>query len=208
MKKLYLYGVFVSCLILISSVRASVINYDESVVGDLAGNSLGSLGIGVNTISGSSSTSGVPFSTSTTDNDDFTFNLAAGTSLIDANITYSNVSVSGSDVFAIKPSLLFSFTDLNTVYNQGVVTNLTFSLWDIIIPFSPNDPPFSSFSSYTIALSGWSRTPPAGSPVAFSSSWDYTLTLEVAQVPIPAAVWLFSSGLLCLLGISRQKKDT
>ncbi len=30
--------------------------------------------------------------------------------------------------------------------------------------------------------------------------------IEITAVPIPAAVWLFSSGLLGLLGISRQKK--
>lgn len=31
-------------------------------------------------------------------------------------------------------------------------------------------------------------------------------TAEVSQVPVPAAVWLFSSGLLGLIGIARRKK--
>ena len=35
-----------------------------------------------------------------------------------------------------------------------------------------------------------------------------TLTAQVATVPVPAAVWLFGSGLLGLIGISRRKKAT
>ena len=29
---------------------------------------------------------------------------------------------------------------------------------------------------------------------------------EAAVIPIPAAVWLFGSGLLCLVGVARRKK--
>jgi hypothetical protein len=32
------------------------------------------------------------------------------------------------------------------------------------------------------------------------------VNLEVAQVPVPAAVWLFGSGLLGLIGVARRKK--
>ena len=35
---------------------------------------------------------------------------------------------------------------------------------------------------------------------------DYNFTRTVSTVPIPAAVWLFGSGLMGLIGISRQKK--
>jgi hypothetical protein len=30
--------------------------------------------------------------------------------------------------------------------------------------------------------------------------------IEISQVPLPAAVWLFGSGLIGLIGISRRKK--
>jgi hypothetical protein len=30
--------------------------------------------------------------------------------------------------------------------------------------------------------------------------------IEISQVPLPAAVWLFGSGLLGLVGIARRKK--
>lgn len=33
------------------------------------------------------------------------------------------------------------------------------------------------------------------------------MTMEVSQVPIPAAVWLFGSGLIGLIGVARRKKS-
>ena len=35
---------------------------------------------------------------------------------------------------------------------------------------------------------------------------DYTMTFETTVVPVPAAVWLFGSGLLGLIGVARRKK--
>ncbi|VAW58714.1 hypothetical protein MNBD_GAMMA11-773 [hydrothermal vent metagenome] len=49
---------------------------------------------------------------------------------------------------------------------------------------------------------------PAGDPSGFGGA-GYTLRLEgaiVHAVPVPAAVWLFGSGLLGLAGIARRKK--
>jgi hypothetical protein len=43
----------------------------------------------------------------------------------------------------------------------------------------------------------------------FGGTWDYTLTFEVgaaSTVPVPAAVWLFGTGLLGLVGTARRKK--
>lgn len=33
-----------------------------------------------------------------------------------------------------------------------------------------------------------------------------TFDITVSAVPVPAAVWLFSSGLICLIGVARRKK--
>ena len=35
---------------------------------------------------------------------------------------------------------------------------------------------------------------------------SYDGTFEVSSVPVPAAVWLFGSGLLGLIGVARRKK--
>jgi hypothetical protein len=55
----------------------------------------------------------------------------------------------------------------------------------------------------------WLRT------VADGESFSYTQTFEifdpsnppVSSVPVPAAVWLFGSGLLGLVGVARRKKS-
>jgi hypothetical protein len=39
-----------------------------------------------------------------------------------------------------------------------------------------------------------------------TAAFQGTLTPQVSQVPIPAAAWLFGSGLLGLVGIARRKK--
>ena len=38
----------------------------------------------------------------------------------------------------------------------------------------------------------------------FNANFDFRV--EVAQIPVPAAVWLFGSGLLGLVGVARRKK--
>lgn len=48
---------------------------------------------------------------------------------------------------------------------------------------------------------------PASDPAAQAGSifWD-DISLEVSAVPVPAAVWLFGSGLIGLIGIARRRK--
>jgi hypothetical protein len=47
-----------------------------------------------------------------------------------------------------------------------------------------------------------------GAPTCTSDySWDnVSITADIAAVPVPAAVWLFGSGLLGLIGVARRKK--
>ena len=59
-------------------------------------------------------------------------------------------------------------------------------------------------SAYTL---DYSATVPPGDPSGFGGV-VYALHLEgtVSQVPVPAAVWLFGSGLIGLVGVSRRRK--
>ena len=51
----------------------------------------------------------------------------------------------------------------------------------------------------------WTTFP--GGPVGTGTQpWNYWTTLSVSAVPVPAAVWLFGSGLLGLVGVARRKK--
>ena len=48
----------------------------------------------------------------------------------------------------------------------------------------------------------------AGGPFAgFNAGFNATMTPTLKAVPVPAAVWLFGSGLLGLVGVSRRKKS-
>ena len=48
--------------------------------------------------------------------------------------------------------------------------------------------------------------PDANTPAGGALFWD-DASLEVSAVPVPAAVWLFGSGLLGLVGVARRKKS-
>ncbi len=47
--------------------------------------------------------------------------------------------------------------------------------------------------------------PDALTPAGGALFWD-DASLEVSAVPVPAAVWLFGSGLLGLVGVARRRK--
>ena len=53
----------------------------------------------------------------------------------------------------------------------------------------------------TLTLS-WSSLIVGGPFDGFTGSW----TMDIQEVPVPAAVWLFGSGLLGLVGVARRRK--
>jgi hypothetical protein len=126
---------------------------------------------------------------------------------------------------AMQGSIGFTLTDNNTngatlatsgvsIYQGKIDGNVARTLWDPSISFTA---PFASTSSSTYfgfptretapesidsnigVLITFSLTP--GDSVAFTSNFD------VVPVPVPAAVWLFGSGLLGLFGVSRRKRS-
>jgi hypothetical protein len=125
---------------------------------------------------------------------------------------------------AMQGSIGFTLTDNNSngatlatsgisIYQGTIDGNVARTLWDPSISFTA---PFASTSSSTYfgfptreaapesidsnigILITFSLT--SGDSVAFTSNFD------VVPVPVPAAVWLFGSGLLGLFGVSRRKR--
>jgi len=184
--------------LLASPLSAAVLSYDESVDGDIDFFDTFSLDIGTNTISGSSF---VSFEDATNtflfDGDSF-FELVVPTGAQVDSITYafSNVNVQpGSNGFGVgmhTPSYIGDW-EIDIQYDSSPV-----SILNEILPLGPST---YNFDYYVYVVQG------AG-PVS-GGDWDYTLTFEVNElsaVPVPAAVWLFGSGLLGLVGMARRKK--
>jgi hypothetical protein len=128
---------------------------------------------------------------------------------------------------AMQGSIGFTLTDNNSngatlatsgvsIYQGEIDGNVARTLWNPTTSFTA---PFASTSSSTYfgfptreaapesidsdigILITFSLT--SGDSVAFTSNFD---VVPVAVVPVPAAVWLFGSGLLGLFGVSRRKR--
>lgn len=56
------------------------------------------------------------------------------------------------------------------------------------------------------AINDWTTGTVPGLSTFQDSNWNYVQWDEVSAVPLPAAAWLFGSGLLGLIGMARRKK--
>lgn len=93
------------------------------------------------------------------------------------------------DGLLVDPLFINGFSSANTDNVETRSINLNPSFYPVI-------------SDGMVSLAGTHISEASGSG---SFQVDF-LRLDVAVVPIPAAIWLFGSGLLGLIGISRRKK--
>jgi hypothetical protein len=90
--------------------------------------------------------------------------------------------------FYIDHDIIFSLNSTSTALaTDAIPTNIDLNDFDSVI---------GTFSSFNFNL-----FLPTGDPIQYSID-----TLTIRAVPIPSAVWLFGSGLLGLIGISKRKK--
>jgi len=176
-------------------------------VGSLSGNADPILGFGLGA-STAGATNGSTFG--------FTFNLPIalqGPINADSSVSYSLSSLSGAgaQISTVTGSNIVTAFEVDTTVgglptlNKGVDVGSTFFFNGG--PATQNSPVFTANNSFTGDLAYDLMTV----KVDFSLSADSTVGLsgfvqQVAVVPIPAAVWLFGSGLLGLTGIARRKK--
>ena len=88
-------------------------------------------------------------------------------------------------------------------------TTITRRILDMSGPYGQmmsNTPPSTANCGLNTCEFGYSIRSPSGS-LFTAVQYDETFTL-VSEVPVPAAVWLFGSGFLALIGVSRRKKTT
>lgn len=194
-------GILITCVIMFfmtlsGKAGSSPVGYDESVSGDISlfqGDPVFGFDIGLNTITGSASASAIsPVFLS--DFDNFAFIVPQGSILTSIIYEFSNVVTGGPGGVNTRYGF-YEDSVLNSVFAQQVTPEFHTSP----VSFNLASLPFNSGTYSTNQSFGF----PSGSGTA---SWDYTLTFEVQAVPIPAAAWLFVSGLIALTGLSRRKK--
>lgn len=192
------------------SVQAAIINYQESVSGDVAGVPTFTVDtIGTHSISGNLAlTDFFNLSTfedeGTFDTDDFLLNVLPGFSISDVRFSASQFSAtSGYIAFEAVMGFRASGNINGNILQNGIVDFIS-GLPDTT-PIAGNPPYVSDI--YYLALGRGSACSNCTS-VTNSAAWDWTVEFDVnnaAVVPVPAAVWLFGSGLIGLIGIARKK---
>ncbi len=60
--------------------------------------------------------------------------------------------------------------------------------------------------SWTATLVSAGNTGDSWIPIFSGTAYTEALNIEISAVPVPAAVWLFGSGLLTLIGIARRRR--
>lgn len=112
---------------------------------------------------------------------------------IDTNTTNANSEM--LDFFEV-------LVDTGSGFNQEFVFNTP----SAIAPPNNNGTGFSDYLLSTVDLSGFDDTDLVQFHVIISGAVDGQEQLFLTPVPVPAAVWLFGSGLIGLFGLARRKK--
>jgi len=145
-------------------------------------------------------TDGNPFALSTGDTisasgffDDTTFTdgTTPGITLIDFSTTSNNMEIIVGNTFYTDADDEFGGGIM--FFNNGIIDGLTY----LSVTFDKNA--FDSADTF-----GFYETDFGGTGIA--GNWDASSYTAVSAVPVPAAVWLFSTGLLSLGVFSRRKR--
>lgn len=176
---------------------------------------IGSVDVGVNTISGRiSSNPSIPLAY---DSDSSSFTISAGQQIDSLFINYDFTGIYASEVRlqkVIGPDE-FGMVQFETILGFYLGMNLDEHAPGVPIILIHNNyiadqTDILSFFNSTPLTEGQYQLNGVGGFVGVETmnelnTLDYTWSMNVSAVPVPAAVWLFCSGLVGLLGFSRRK---
>lgn len=141
------------------------------------------------------------------------FGTGAGSAVMTPSVTFSgffwtahNIQLQATGPGTVQATMLFDWNG-----NLNIPVTALFSMTPVVCNGGP--PCLGTGSTFAIqTLDGDGDGIPgnamASGPFAgFNATFGGTATVSsVSAVPVPAAVWLFGSGLLGLVGIARRKK--
>ncbi len=107
-----------------------------------------------------------------------------------STVQFSNINV------VTNPGSSFVFPDYDGTYDGSSFSGS--QLVDLLGTYNTYS---GTFDGANLAIAGVFRDPYYDGYV-----YDFDIAASVSSVPVPAAVWLFGSGLLGLLGVAKRKK--
>jgi hypothetical protein len=201
--RLQFYTLIVTILLLCvmpNAVNAAIINYDEAIGGDLNGTlDFGVLEEGIHQVTGQLTFNAL----STNDTSDFfMFEIPVGLQITSGVLELSGFEINSptynvqlvtffQDQPGSNPFLILSptFTETTTPTTFPV----PYTIDNNLLPVGPD--------SYN-AFVAWSGT----LPPSYDMKLDYRLSFTTSAVPVPAALWLFVSGIICLIGLNKATR--
>jgi hypothetical protein len=199
-----IWGTVGICLSLFSiASHAATVNYDELIDGDLDGSQSLLFDAGVNTVSGHIIE--LRGTATVSETDQFDFNIPAGMELVAVSVAFGNLITTPYTVLLDWRNQIWDSATLIAqqdivLYDAFPPSDAEVSPVDLFVSELPLVSGAYSFDSFASSVGGYNNT-------QFGGEWDYTLAFEVIAVPAPAAVWLFGSGLIGLIGVGRKKKS-
>jgi hypothetical protein len=191
---------------------ATPLNYNEAVSGDLPEDPpypVLPLGVGVNTVTGTSDFDALPPAPLSADFDDFEFTVPAGTQLVSFGFTSNVTSGSGSPTW-MRIETFIDTSDASTALaceENWVINEPAFSSACLVPPFAP-DGTFATVmpldaGTYLLAMGQFAASN------AGATDFSYTWTLTVQSIPEPSSTTALLSGLITLGALrftSRRKR--
>lgn len=131
-----------------------------------------------------------------------TFNDGSANDVFGTNPPFSNVndSLTASNALMTELEILAPAPPTNGFVGCSSATGCY-----LISPYQINSTSVTGYAVLQDALGAYSLASIVGTPSSTYGTRSY-VTWENAVVPIPAAIWLFGSGLLGLIGLSRRKQ--
>ena len=218
MKKIYSLLVFA----LTSNVSAEVITFNESTDGDLGADVwYFDLDYGLNTISGTTSyVDDADGNLLTLDFDGFFFGIGQNMKVTSFTVTTNSITSTTPD----RPDYV-----METAFNFYSTTIIDTSSDNFSFISTPDDKDYGTFElakipGQTLDLYTHEEQIPFFTPFNIDEPLleghydirakylgpgitEYTYAIEVSPVPLPAAIWLYGSGLIGLIGVARRKKS-